>query len=125
MTNVLDLIAYKNGEYKPLGEIGPSVLDFGFIHSDATYDVCPYNGKAFCYERHLERFKNSAIHYGLTIPDVDLEIIKEQLKEPIKDAFVCSIWRGFPLKILDIDNCPTNFAMYIKLLFIAIHLFFT
>ena len=67
MTNVLDLVAYKNGEYKSLGEIGPNVLDFGFIHCDATYDVMPvYNGKAFCYEKHLQRFKNSAERYGLT-----------------------------------------------------------
>ena len=49
MTDILKLIAYKDGEYKPLGEIGPSVLDFGFIHCDATYDVMPvYDGKAFC-----------------------------------------------------------------------------
>jgi branched-chain amino acid aminotransferase len=120
MTNVLDLIAYKNGEYKPLGEIGPSVLDFGFIHSDATYDVMPvYNSKAFCYERHLERFRNSAERYGLTIPDVDtLEIIKELARRnPIENAFVWfMIWRGFPPSgnPRDIDNCPINFAMYIK-----------
>ena len=120
MTNVLDLIAYKNGEYKPLGEIGPSVLDFGFIHCDATYDVMPvYNSKAFCYERHLERFKNSAERYGLTIPDVDpLEIIKELAKRnPIDNAFVWFlIWRGFPPSgnPRDLENCPVNFAMYIK-----------
>ena len=120
MTNVLDLIAYKNGEYKPLGEIGPSILDFGFIHCDATYDVMPvYNGKAFCYERHLERFKNSAERYGLTIPDVDpLEIIKELAKRnPIDNAFVWFlIWRGFPPSgnPRDLENCPVNFAMYIK-----------
>tara|TARA_Y100000385_G_scaffold71109_1_gene71402 strand:- start:2038 stop:2874 length:837 start_codon:yes stop_codon:yes gene_type:complete len=120
MTNVLDLVAYKNGEYKPLGEIGPSILDFGFIHCDATYDVMPvYNGKAFCYERHLERFKNSAERYGLNIPDVDpLEIIKELAKRnPIDNAFVWFIiWRGFPPSgnPRDLENCPVNFAMYIK-----------
>lgn len=120
MTNVLDLIAYKNGEYKPLGEIGPSVLDFGFIHSDATYDVMPvYNGKAFCYERHLQRFRNSAERYGLTIPDVDpLKIIKDLAQlNPIENAFVWFIiWRGFPPSgnPRDIENCPVNFAMYIK-----------
>ena len=120
MTNVLDLIAYKNGEYKPLGEIGPSVLDFGFIHCDATYDVMPvYNGKAFCYERHLQRFRNSAERYGLTIPDVDpLEIIKELARRnPIENAFVWfMIWRGFPPSgnPRDLENCPVNFAMYIK-----------
>ena len=120
MTNVLDLVAYKNGEYKSLGEIGPSILDFGFIHCDATYDVMPvYNGKAFCYDRHLQRFKNSAKRYGLTIPDVDpLEIIKELAKRnPIDNAFVWFlIWRGFPPSgnPRDLENCPVNFAMYIK-----------
>ena len=120
MTNVLDLIAYKNGEYLLLKDIGPSILDFGFIHCDATYDVMPvYNGKAFCYERHLQRFRNSAERYGLTIPDVDpLEIIKELARRnPIENAFVWFIiWRGFPPSgnPRDLENCPVNFAMYIK-----------
>lgn len=120
MTNVLNLIAYKNGEYLLLKDIGPSILDFGFIHCDATYDVMPvYNGKAFCYERHLQRFRNSAERYGLTIPDVDpLEIIKELARRnPIENAFVWFIiWRGFPPSgnPRDLENCPVNFAMYIK-----------
>ena len=123
MTNVLDLIAYKNGEYKPLGEIGPSILDFGFIHCDATYDVMPvYNGKAFCYERHLQRFKNSAERYGLKLPDPEwtdpLEVIKELAKRnPIDNAFVWFLaWRGYPPSgnPRDLENCPVNFAMYIK-----------
>ena len=120
MTNVLDLIAYKNGEYKLLSEIGPSILDFGFIHCDATYDVMPvYNSKAFCYERHLQRFKNSAKRYGLAIPDVDpLEIIKELKKlNDVTNAFVWFlVWRGAPPSgnPRDIENCPIHFAMYIK-----------
>ena len=123
MNDVLDLIAYKNGEYKPLREIGPSVLDFGFIHCDATYDVMPvYNGKAFCYDRHYERFRNSAERYGLTLPDPEwtdpLEIIKELKKRnPIDTAFVWFIaWRGYPPSgnPRDLENCPVNFAMYIK-----------
>jgi branched-chain amino acid aminotransferase len=120
MTNVLDLIAYRDGEYNPLREIGPSILDFGFIHCDATYDVMPvYNGKAFCYDRHLERFKNSAKRYGLELPDVNpLEIIKELKKlNDVTDAFVWFlVWRGAPPSgnPRDIDNCPVHFAMYIK-----------
>lgn len=120
MTDILDLIAYKNGSYMPLRDIGPSILDFGFIHCDATYDVMPiYNGKAFCYERHLERFQASASRYGLKLPDNDpLEIIKELIrKNPIKNAFVWfTVWRGFPPSgnPRDIENCPINFAMYIK-----------
>lgn len=120
MTNVLDLIAYKDGEYKPLKDIGPKILDFGFIHSDATYDVMPvYNNKAFCFERHLKRFKNSSARYGLDIPDIDfLEIVKELARRnPIKDAFVWFIaWRGYPPSgnPRDLENCPTHFAVYIK-----------
>ena len=120
MTDVLNLIAYKNGEYKPLREIGPTILDFGFIHCDSTYDVMPvYDGKAFCYDRHVARFKASAERYGLNIPNVDpLEIIKELVKRnPIQNAFVWFIlWRGFPPSgnPRDLENCPTNFAMYVK-----------
>jgi len=120
MTNVLDLIAYRDGEYKPLREIGPSILDFGFIHCDATYDVMPvYNGKAFCYDRHSTRFENSAKRYGLELPDVDrLSIVKELKKlNDVTDAFVWFlVWRGAPPSgnPRDIKNCPIHFAMYIK-----------
>ena len=120
-TSVLNLIAYKNGEYKPLGEIGPSVLDFGFIHCDATYDVMPvYDGKAFCYNKHLQRFKNSAERFGLTLPyNNPLDIIKQlKIKNNITvDAFVWFLaWRGYPPSgnPRDLENCPVHFAMYIK-----------
>ena len=67
----------------------------------------------------MQRFKNSAGRYGLIIPDVDpLEIIKELAKRnPIDNAFVWFIiWRGFPPSgnPRDLENCPVNFAMYIK-----------
>ena len=120
MTNVLDLIAYRDGEYKPLREIGPSILDFGFIHCDATYNVMPvYNGKAFCYDRHSTRFENSAKRYGLELPDVDrLAIVKELKKlNDVTNAFVWFlVWRGAPPSgnPRDIENCPIHFAMYIK-----------
>ena len=137
MTKVIDLIAYKNGDYLPIKDIGPSVLDFGFIHCDATYDVMPiYNGKAFCFDRHLERFRNSAKRYGLEVPDLDfLDIIRNiidknqasqvrlnadsRLEEipQLQNAFVWFIlWRGFPPSgnPRDLENCPTHFAMYVK-----------
>ena len=123
MTNVLDLIAYKDGEYKRLKDIGPTILDFGFIHCDATYDVMPvYNGKAFCYERHLQRFKNSAKRYGLRLPDPEwtdpFEITRQLAKRnPIQNAFVWFLaWRGYPPSgnPRDLENCRTHFAMYIK-----------
>ena len=120
MTNVLDLIAYRDGEYKPLREIGPSILDFGFIHCDSTYDVMPvYNGNAFCWDRHSTRFENSAKRYGLELPDVDRLAIAKELKKlnDVTNAFVWFlVWRGAPPSgnPRDIENCPIHFAMYIK-----------
>lgn len=120
MTNILDLIAYKNGEYIPLKDAGPTVLDFGFIHSDATYDVMPvYNKHAFCFNRHLSRFKESATRYKLSLPDVNFFEIASQLieKNNLENAFVWfMIWRGYPPSgnPRDILNCNTNFAMYAK-----------
>lgn len=121
MINLTEFISYKDGEYTTIGNMGPSVLDFGFIHCDATYDVMPiYNGRAFCYDRHLQRFKNSASRYGLTLPDVDfLGIIKELYNRngKLENAFVWFlVWRGYPPSgnPRDIDNCPVHFAMYIK-----------
>jgi branched-chain amino acid aminotransferase len=117
---MIDLIGYKNGEYLPLDQCGPSILDFGFIHCDATYDVMPiYNGKAFCLDRHLNRFVASADYYKLKLPDVYyLGIIRELYKRnPIDNAFVWfMVWRGYPESgnPRDIENAPINFAMYIK-----------
>lgn len=120
MTDLLSLIGYKDGEYIPVKNIGPSVLDFGFIHCDSTYDVMPiYNGRAFCFDRHLERFKNSTTRYGLDIPEIDVFKIVKRLYNinTFENAFVWFLaWRGFPPSgnPRDIANCPVHFAMYIK-----------
>jgi len=117
---MIDLIGYKNGEYLPLEQCGPNILDFGFIHCDSTYDVMPiYDGKAFCLDRHLNRFVASAEYYKLKLPDVYyLGIIRELYKRnPIENAFVWfMVWRGYPESgnPRDIENAPINFAMYIK-----------
>jgi branched-chain amino acid aminotransferase len=78
-----------------------------------------WNGKAFCYERHLQRFETSAKQYGLELPDVDyLDVMKTLYKNiSVDNAFVWFLlWRGYPPSgnPRDIDGCPINFAMYIK-----------
>lgn len=46
-----------DGQYLPMSEAKISVLDWGFLHSDATYDtVHVWNGKFFRLDLHLERF---------------------------------------------------------------------
>ena len=118
---MINTIGYKNGEYLPLEYCGPTILDFGFIHNDATYDVMPiYDGKAFCLDRHLNRFVASAEYYNLELPYIHYLGIASELMERnpgIKNGFMWFIaWRGYPEsgQPRDIKNAPVNVAMYIK-----------
>ena len=118
---MIDLIGYKNGEFLPLEYCGPTILDFGFIHCDSTYDVIPiYDGKAFCLDRHLNRFVASAEYYDLELPYIHYLGIAGELMERnpgIKDAFLWIVaWRGYPKSgnPRDIKSAPVNMAMYIK-----------
>jgi len=44
-------------QYLPISEAKISVLDYGFLHSDATYDVAHvWNGAFFRLDDHLDRF---------------------------------------------------------------------
>lgn len=52
--------AWMDGAYMPIGEAKISVLDWGFIHSDVTYDVVSvWDGAFFRLDDHLERFAAS------------------------------------------------------------------
>jgi branched-chain amino acid aminotransferase len=49
--------AYIDGEFVPPGEARISIFDWGFLHSDATYDVAHVRqGKFFRLDDHIERF---------------------------------------------------------------------
>lgn len=50
-------VAFMDGQYLPMSEAKISVLDWGFLHSDATYDtVHVWNGRFFRLDLHLDRF---------------------------------------------------------------------
>lgn len=50
-------VAFMDGQYLPMAEAKISVLDWGFLHSDATYDtVHVWDGKFFRLDLHLDRF---------------------------------------------------------------------
>jgi branched-chain amino acid aminotransferase len=52
-----DGVAFMDGQYLPMSEARISVLDFGFLHSDATYDTAHvWNGRFFRLNLHLDRF---------------------------------------------------------------------
>ena len=53
--------AWMNGEFIQLSEARIPVLDWGFLRSDATYDVVHvWQGRFFCLDKHIDRFFHSA-----------------------------------------------------------------
>lgn len=113
-----NLIAYHDGDFKKLVDISISPLDFGFIHSDATYDVMRIvNGNILFYDDHHKRFKSSCEFYGFQ-PLLDLKDIAQRLVDlnGITDAFfwVCA-YRGTPLSGSPRDiNVPQHVFAYVK-----------
>ena len=50
--------AFVDGRFVPVGEARIPILDWGFLHSDATYDVAHvWRGSFFRLEDHLDRFE--------------------------------------------------------------------
>lgn len=61
--------AYIDGGYVPMEEAKISVLDWGFLRSDATYDVVHvWQGRFFRLDVHLDRFFASAEKIRLKVP---------------------------------------------------------
>lgn len=62
-------VAYMDGQYLPMKEAKLSVLDYGFLHSDATYDVVHvWAGAFFRLEDHLNRFFRGMEELNMSIP---------------------------------------------------------
>ena len=62
-------VAYMDGQYLPMSEAKISVLDWGLLHSDATYDtVHVWGGRFFRLDLHIERFFESVRRLRMTLP---------------------------------------------------------
>ena len=58
--------AYVRGQYVPIGEAAVPLTDWGFLRSDATYDVVTvWDGAFFRLDAHLERFLASCARFRL------------------------------------------------------------
>jgi len=96
----LDLPAWQNGKYCTVKEIFLPVVDFGFIHCDATYDsIATRNGKFVNLEEHLDRFYNGCTALRLKMPytrDEVKQILQELFDQsPIKETIIfITITRG-------------------------------
>lgn len=62
-------IAYIDGEFMPIEDAKMPVVDFGFTHSDAVYDVAHvWDGRFFRLDDHIDRFMESLAGTHLTLP---------------------------------------------------------
>ncbi|MCS0500861.1 aminotransferase class IV [Ancylobacter mangrovi] len=114
--------AYMNGTYVPISEARIPVGDWGFVHSDVTYDVVHVtDGGFFRLEDHLDRFHKSLAGYRLD-PGVTREQMRHILGRVValsglKDAFVAMVsTRGVPSVYgsrnpLDCDNTFIAYAV--------------
>ncbi|MFT5657362.1 MAG: branched-chain amino acid aminotransferase [Gammaproteobacteria bacterium] len=69
MSNFEGGAAYIDQKVVPISEAKISLLDWGFLHSDATYDVVHvWKGKFFRLDDHLERFYSGMEKLRMSIP---------------------------------------------------------
>lgn len=86
-------VAFLDGQYLPMSEAKVSVLDWGFLHSDATYDTAHvWNGRFFRLGLHLDRFVRGVERLRMKLP-YDRETIAAILKNCValsghKSAYV-------------------------------------
>lgn len=61
-----DGVAYVGGKYVPIAQAAIPITDWGFLRSDATYDVVTvWDGAFFRIDAHLERFMHSCQRWRL------------------------------------------------------------
>jgi branched-chain amino acid aminotransferase len=79
-----DGVAYVRGAYVPIAEAAIPITDWGFLRSDATYDVVTvWEGAFFRLDAHLERFMRSCERFRLD-PGLAPAQIAEVLAECVR-----------------------------------------
>ena len=74
--------AYANGHFINIDEAAIPLLDWGFIRSDATYDVVSvWKGKFFRLEDHLDRFEASVRGLRMNLP-----VTRDELKNILAEC---------------------------------------
>jgi branched-chain amino acid aminotransferase len=119
--------AFVDGRFVPVGEARVPILDWGFLRSDATYDVAHlWRGSFFRLEDHLDRFERSMERLHLSPPqgrDEIREILIECARlSGLRDAYaevVCT--RGVPAAgSRDPRDCENSlFAFVVPFVWIA------
>src|SRR5579862_4991415 len=79
-------VAFIRGQYVPIAEAAIPITDWGFLRSDATYDVVTvWDGAFFRLDAHLERFIRSCERFRLD-PGLTPEQIVAVLTECVRKS---------------------------------------
>ena len=119
---ILEFPAWKNGSYCQVRDLTVSILDFGLIHCDATYDVLHVkNGEIQNLKAHIDRFTKCCYQWRIPLKYSDEQLIEvfNQLisKAPTKDLLLwIGITRGTPTSgnPRDLLSCVPNVFAYVK-----------
>lgn len=119
MTDFSNGIAFIDDNYIPVAEARIPVLDWGFLHSDATYDVAhAWRGKFFRIDEYLDRFQASMAKLRMSVPysreqirSIMFELVS---RSGLQDAYVeivCT--RGIPAPgSRDPRSCENRFLAF-------------
>lgn len=112
-------VAFVDGRFVPVAEARIPILDWGFLRSDATYDVVHvWRGRFFRLDDHLARFERSVARLRMRIPH-DRAAVRAVLHECVRraglrDAYVemlCT--RGVPpAGSRDPRRCENRFSAF-------------
>jgi branched-chain amino acid aminotransferase len=112
--------AFVDGQFVPIAKARVPILDWGFLRSDATYDVAHvWRGNFFRLEDHLDRFERSMEHLRLSLPygrDEIRDILVECVRlSGLRDAYaeiICT--RGMPRPgSRDLRECENRFYAFV------------
>lgn len=97
-----DGVAYIDGQFVPISEARIPILDWGFLHSDATYDVAHvWQGSFFRLDDHLDRFLRGVERLHMSLP-FDRAGIRDILFKCVRLTGLCDAYvemictRGVP-----------------------------
>src|SRR5918994_6965157 len=116
----VDGAAFVDGRFVPVADARVPILDWGFLRSDATYDVAHvWRGSFFRLEDHLDRFERSMERLRLS-PPYDRNEIRDILIECVRlcglrDAYAEAICtRGIPRPgSRDPRECDNRFYAFV------------
>lgn len=120
MTDFTKGCAYVDAEIVPISEAKISLLDWGFLHSDATYDVVHvWDGRFFRLNDHLERFFSGMEKLRMSIPYTreELQLVLSNCVKAsgLREAYVEMITtRGLPKPgSRDPRTCTNQFFAFV------------